>query len=376
MTQLFFKCLFFFLSFLLKIYSFAESVIGVLAKVLFQLAGQIISFIWGKIKAGLSFIFRKIFSYFYNIELFEKLRVLFQTVFRIIWPFVKRIIHIYVWVNLILFNILFLLFLPCLILFLLPWEKIGNNMVHHEVISLGRLKELGLVAKAKIAAFFNSPPDLVTQPGLDEWKEHSVLCFMSYSLSILAFLAFFVSWGVLAQPTMQRVADFLYKKVYPEYADFVHSNYIGRYLHFVHDSFFIFIDRTFLIPSCRPDLEIYYRGDFIYYFLINLEDPYVTQFIPAFCFWIFVVSIVLCLPYETGFLIYFLLFRIVYVSMLYYLRQILLPTLSMRAIKKDFRDAKTALLILVKEYPSFVGELYVLISMTCFFSIGLAVFFL
>jgi hypothetical protein len=386
----FLKFLSFFLTFILKktgdglrvvfrIYFLVEGWIGILLVVLFQLLGQIIFFLLKKVTVGLSFIFRKIFLYFYNTELFEKLRILLQIIFAVIGPFVRRIVLAYLFFNICIFYMLVLLFLLCLMFFSLPWEKIGHYMIHHPAVSLGRLKELGVVAKAKIAAFFNMPPDIMTLPGIDIWKEHSVLCFMSYSLYILTVLAFFVSWGVISQSKMQLVANFLYQEVYPKYMDFVHSNYIGRYMHFVHDYFFIFIDSRFLIPRYRPDLDIYYRGDFIYYFLINLEDPYVMQFIPAFCLWIFVVSIVLCLPYETGFFIYFLLLRVVHVSMFYYLRHIFLPMFSMSAIRKDFRKVKIELSILVKEwntYPPFFGELYVLTSMAFFFFIGLAVLFL
>lgn len=362
-----------------RIYFLVEGWIGTVVVAFVQLTSQMILFSLKKVRVVFSFILKKIFLYLYNTELFEKLRILFQIVFVVARPFIWRILLIYLSFNLFIFYILLLLFLLCFILFLLPWEKIGHYMIHHPAVSLGRLKELGLIAKAKIAAFFNLPPDIMTSPGIDMWEEHSVLCFMSYSLSILTILAFLVSWGIISQSKMQLVATFLYQEVYPKYIDFVHSNYIGRYMHFVHDYFFIFIDRGFLIPSYRPDLDIYYRGDFIYYFLINLEDPYVMQFIPAFCLWIFVVSILLCLPYETGFFIYFLLLRIVHVSMCYYLRQIFLPAFSMQVIKKDFREMKIKLSLLVREwntYPSFVGELYVLTSMTSFFLIVLAILFL
>jgi hypothetical protein len=364
---------------IVSLYLVFESRVISIMTILTRLVGQLVAFILEKIKLILYFFLRKIFSYFYDVGLFEKIRIIFRIVWVLSWPFIWRTPLTLLFLHAALLYIGLIVSILCLGLFLLPWEKIGYYMIDHPAVSLGRLKEIGIISEKKIAAPFNAPLDSWTFPGIEIWQEHAVLCFIGYSLSILVVFAFLVSWGVTSQSTMQRVADFLNHDVHPEYMSFVHANYIGRYMHFVHDYFFILIDPKFVIPTNRADLEIYYRGDFIYYFLVNLEDPYVQQFIPLFCFWIFCVSILLSLPYNLGFFGYFLFLRILHVLVFSLLKQFLLPAFSMRAIRKDFREINIELATLGKEwktYPPFFGEGYVFITVTCFFSIVFAVIFL
>lgn len=332
------------------------------------------------IKIALLSLFKKVFLCIYNNpEFLGKLVTLFRMVWVCVRPFSWFILILLSTLWILRAYVLVVLFFPCLIFFSLGWEKIGQYMINHPAVSLGRLKELGLVTPTKAAAFFNTPADMMTEPGISIWREHAILCFTGNLLRILLICARLVSFGVIDQSTMQSVVDFFNQKVFPNYMDYVHANYIGRYLHFVHEPYFIFTDPTFLIPRYREDLDLYFKGDFIYFFLVNLEDEFVQQFISPFCEWIFWVSVIFSLPYGTGFLIYFLLLRIVHLCTSFFLRKFFLPAFSLSNLRKERQEIKVELETLVQEWksaPSFFGEFYVFISMTCFFLIGFAVLFL
>jgi hypothetical protein len=134
-----------------------------------------------------------------------------------------------------------------------------------------------------------------------------------------------------------------------------------------------------LIPHHRPDLDIHFKGDLIYYYVLNLENHYVTQFIAPYCLWIFLSAIILSLPYFTGFILYFFLVRIAHKSISYFFRQVFLPAFSIAGIKKDLYEMRVELVPLLekwKTYPPFFGEFYVLAVVSCYFSIVFAVLFL
>jgi hypothetical protein len=314
-------------------------------------------------------VLKTLFSYVYDVALFHKLTALFMVVAEIFFFFFFRILVVLVILVSALLLCLWILLLPLFLLFFIPSEKIGTFMIENPVFSLGHLKELGLVSETKQAAFFYVPSDSMTGDGIPLWREHAVLCFMGCALYVFGVFAFLVSYRIITKDSMQEAVTFFYQDVFPMYMDFIHTNYIGRYMHFIHNCLFIAIDRKFLIPSYRPDLGIYYKGDMVYYFVLNTDDPFVLQFVPIFCVWCFLVATIMSIPFGFGYVFYFLSLRFLYKLNILLVRHFFYPLFSIVAIKEDLGVMIQRLKGSVNYFNAFrscFGELYVLTAIICY----------